>query len=46
MAFGDEALNQTAVFEWYLGVKVVRHTFEDDNCSWQPGTSKIDKNVE
>lgn len=33
MAFGDEAVNRTKVFEWDSRFKAGRHSFEDDKSS-------------
>ena len=46
VAFGDQALNKTQVFEWYKRFREGRETLEDDPRSGRPATAITEENVE
>ncbi|RLU18027.1 hypothetical protein DMN91_010269 [Ooceraea biroi] len=45
-AFGDQAMSQNRVFEWYRRFRDGRENTEDDPRSGRPSTAITDKNVE
>jgi hypothetical protein len=45
-AFGEHSLSWTAVFERHSRSKASWVSFEDDECSGQPSTSKMTENIE
>jgi hypothetical protein len=45
-AFGEHSLNWPTVFEWHLHFKADRVSFEEDERSGHPSTSKTTENVE
>jgi hypothetical protein len=44
-AFGEHSLSRTAFSEWHSPFKSSQVSVEDDECSGQPGSSKMTENV-
>ena len=46
MAFGDETLNETRVFEWHSCFQASLYSFEDEKRSGRLKISKTDEDAE
>jgi len=46
MAYGEEAMKESSVFEWYRRFQEGREDVQDDPRSGQPKTQRTDANVD